>query len=59
MFTQMPLMPPQPHHMELLLTINNLLAKTSRPTLRLGILKLYSVTISFMETLKCPNLQTD
>ena len=33
MFTQMPLMPPQPHLMELLLTINNLLAKTSRPTL--------------------------
>ena len=29
MFTQMPLMPLQPHHMELLLTINNLLARTS------------------------------
>merc|ERR1712030_62896 len=29
MFTQMPLMPPQPHLMELLSTINNLLAKSS------------------------------
>merc|ERR1719244_523868 len=29
MFTQMPLMLPQPHLMELLLTINNLLANSS------------------------------